>query len=91
MENKTGKMKLVKPQDNDLEAFFGKTKKEKSDADVWRVSFVFSKEDEKIIKQGMESLPRKYKSMNGYIREKMLEAAARDIQKGEEIAEILKK
>ncbi len=88
MENKSGKMALHK---GNLDAFFGKTKKESVESDIWRVSLMLTKEDQEIIEKGFESLPRKYKAMRDYFREAMLEIAKRDIEKGQLIQQAVAK
>ena len=88
MTNK-GKMTMIKTtEDEKLDSFFG-TKKEDAAQEAWRVSLIFTKEDEKIIREGFAALPRNYKAIRDYFREAVLEIASRDKEKGVKIKELM--
>jgi hypothetical protein len=88
---KNNDMKLIKGiNEKNLDNYFGKTKETKSESDIWRVSLLLSKEDERAINEGFEALPRKYKAIRDYFREGMLEIAKRDKEKGDKIKELMK-
>src|SRR3990167_1892118 len=83
MENKKiGGMGLVKASDTALNNFFGK-KETSSKDEFWRVSLMFTKEDEKICRAGFKALPRDKRAMRDYQKEAILEQARKDIARGE--------
>ena len=79
-DTKKGKMSVIKPKDNDIDAFFGIDNKEKKE--TWKVSLEFTKDEQEIIKKGLSALPREKKAMRDYQKEAILQKADKDIEKG---------
>lgn len=78
---KPGTMGLVKS--DALDKFFGKDDKiQPSDENIWRVSLMFTKEEEETCRLGFEALPRKKRAMRDYQKEAILDQARKDIEKG---------